>query len=268
MKKVFIPIFLAIVLIVPAAISGCYEDGQISISVTEEVITEEKDFIDFSELDIGSAFEVEITRSDSYSVVISAAESLFDYIEVAKSGQKLKIYLNPRHIFTDFTIGAKPLKAEITMPALRELELSGASSGTITGFRSANDLDLLVSGASTLKIINCTTSDADFEISGASRVSGNVTAENMRVEVSGASKFELTGSAEEIDLEVGGASRADMEDFILQYASVDVSGASEATLTVKGKVDIWLSGASRLYFYGNPEMGVLDVSGASTIKHK
>ncbi|MFC2070870.1 head GIN domain-containing protein, partial [Chloroflexota bacterium] len=257
MRKLFIPFILAAVLVVPALFLGCDEDSPIRIGVTEEVITEEKDFADFTEVDIGSAFEVEITRSDTFSVVVSADESLFDYIEVTKSGQELRIYLNPRHIFTDFTIGAKTLKAEITMPALRELTLSGASTGTITGFKSASDFDLVVSGASTLKIIDGGMNDAVFEVSGASKVSGNMTADNMEFEVSGASSVELSGSADEVVLNVSGASRLDMTDFTLQDASIELSGASEATVNVKGKVDVQLSGASRLYFYGNPDMGEL-----------
>ncbi len=268
MRKAIVPLILAAVLVVPAIFAGCELNGSGGTVAAEEVITEEKDFTDFTSVDVGSAFEVEITRSDSFSVVISADESLFDYVEVTRSGQELKIYLKPQHIFTDFTMGAKTLKAEITMPALYELQLSGATSGTITGFSSTHDFDLDVSGASTLEIVNGGFGDAAFEVSGASRVSGNMTATDIEIEVSGASSVELAGSAEDMVLDVSGASRADMTDFSLQNAEVELSGASEATLNVKGELDSELSGASRLYFYGNPDMGTPDVSGASTIKHK
>ena len=149
MRKAIVAAALAVVLVMSA---GCEGDGPIRIGVSEEVITEKKEFTGFTSVDAGSAFEVEITRSDSFSVVISAEESLFDYVEVTKTGNELKIYLNPRHIFTDFTIGAKTLKAEITMPAIDELRLSGASRGTITGFRSSNDFDTHISGASQLEV--------------------------------------------------------------------------------------------------------------------
>ncbi|MFC1900450.1 head GIN domain-containing protein [Chloroflexota bacterium] len=268
MKKVIISVILVFALLLSMVLSGCEEDGPIRIGSSEEVITEELDFTDFTEVDVGSAFEVEITRSDTFSVVINAAESLYDYVEVTKSGNELKIYLNPRHIFTDFTIGAKTLKAEISMPELRQLQISGASTGTITGFKSESDLDIEVSGASTLKIVDGGMDDAAFEVSGASRISGNLTADEMDIDISGASRVELSGSADELVTDVSGASKLDMENFILQDASIELSGASEGTLNVKGKVDAQLSGASRLYFYGNPDIGKLDVSGASTVKHK
>ncbi len=268
MDKRLILTVLAVFILLPALLTGCEEGGPIRIGSTEEVITEELEFSDFTEVDVSSAFEVEITRSDNFSVIISAEESLYDYVEVTKSGNKLKVYLNPRHIFTDFTIGAKTLKAEITMPVLTNLVVSGASSGTITGFKSKNDLELNVSGASTLEIVDCGMNDATFEISGASKLSGNMTADDMEIDISGASKVGLSGSGDKLSTEVSGASNLDMEKFILQSGDLDISGASEATLNIKGTVDAELSGASRLYFYGNPVIGDLDVSGASTVKHK
>ncbi|MFC2056358.1 GIN domain-containing protein, partial [Chloroflexota bacterium] len=159
-------------------------------------------------------------------------------------------------------------KVEIAMPALYGLQLSGASKGTITGLKSTRGFSLGLSGASSLETVDIVVGDAEFEVAGASRVSGNITADDAEFEVSGASSIELSGSADNIILEVSGASRVDLADFTLSDADVELSGASEATVNVKGRLDTALSGASRLYFYGNPTMGDTDVSGASTIKHK
>ena len=261
MRKAIIPIILVAVL-TAALLSGCEVTGPGS------VVTEEKDFADFTYVDVGSAFEVEITRSDTFSVIISADESLFDYIAVTKEGNTLRIYLKPRHIFTDFTLGAKTLRAEITMPALYGFQLSGASKGTVSGFKSSKDFNLNVSGASSVDIDDMEVGDIEFEISGASKVSGSVNASDVRFEVSGASEVELEGSANNIILEVSGASKINLADFPLSNANAKLSGASETTLDVKGRLDAVLSGASRLYFQGNPTMGNISVTGASTIKHK
>ena len=59
-----------------------------------------------------------------------------------------------------------------------------------------------------------------------------------------------------------------MTDVPVEDADVNLSGASEVTINVRGVLDIEMSGASRLYFYGNPTMGDTDVTGASTIKHR
>ena len=80
MKKVFLPVLVGLILIASTILPGC--DGE---SSTGEVITEKKALSNFNSIDIGSAFEVDITRSDTYSVVISADESLFAYFHTAGS---------------------------------------------------------------------------------------------------------------------------------------------------------------------------------------
>ena len=262
MRKVTIPIVLAAVLMTAVLHTGCVPTGQ------ENVITEEKDFTDFTHVDVEGTFEVEISQSDSFSTSVSADESFFDYIAVTKEGNTLRIYLNPRHTFTDFTLQARTLKAKITMPALYGLNLSGASKATVTGFKSSKDFNLNVSGASSVDIDDMEVGDAEFEISGASKVTGSVNASDVRFEVSGASEVELEGSAKNIILTASGASKVKLADFPLSNANAKLSGASETTLDVKGRLDAVLSDASRLYFQGNPTMGNISVTGASTIKHK
>lgn len=263
MKKTLVPVMALIGLLAVLVLPGCSETVE-----SGEVKTEKKDFTSFNRVEIGSAFEVDITRSDTYSITISADETLFDYIEVTKKGTTLIISLNPHHIFTDFTLGARVLKASITMPNLYGLDISGASEGVVTGFGSTADFDLTVSGASTIEMTNITVGNTRCEVSGASTVSGNITAANIVAEVSGASNLALSGSAKGIELNVSGASRADFSSFPLDDADVMLSGASTVTINVEETLDVVVSGASSLYFIGNPTLGTTSVSGASTIKHK
>jgi len=269
MKQRFFRNFLIIFLGPAILLSACSLTPIDETSAdSENDVTEVKDFINFNQLDISSAFVVKITQSDVYSISVTADEDLIELVSVTQEGDKVKIFLNPRHIFTDFTMGDKTLRAEITMPALDSLVLSGASTGTIKGFNSINNFNLVVSGASSLNGVDIVTGDAVFEISGASKVGGNLSAGNLDIEVSGASSLDLAGQARNINLVVSGASRVDLTDMALRDGDVTLSGASEATLNVSGELDIELSGASRLFFYGNPVMGEAKVSGASTIKHK
>ena len=262
MRKAIIPSTLVAVLTVLVLLSGCTTTG------LGGLVTEEKNFTDFTHVEVEGSFEVEITQSDSFSTTISADSNFFDYVAVAKEGETLRIYLNPRHTFTDFTLQAKTLKAKITMPVLHGLQLSGASKGTITGFKSPQDFNLNVSGASSLAMEDIEVDDAEFEVSGASKVTGNMDASDTRFKVSGASKVELVGSANNMTLNASGASKVNLTDFLLENAYVNLSGAGEATLNIKGRLDSVLSDASRLYFLGNPTMGNISVTGASTIKHK
>ena len=261
MRKVIAPLILTVILIAAALFPGCALTGS-------SVVTEEKDFTGFTDIDVGSIFEVDITRSDSFSINISADESLLDYVDVSQVGGRLSISLQPRQVFTDFTLQARTLKAEITMPLLLGLNLSGASTGTVSGFKSANDFNLDISGASSLKMTDIEVGAAELAISGTGKISGDMKARDTKLAVSGASQVELVGSANTAVLNASGASKIDLTNFTLGYASISLSGASEATVNVKERVDIVVSDASRLYFLGNPTMGNISVTGASTVKHK
>lgn len=227
------------------------------------IITKEFDFSDFTSVKVSHAFRVEITRSDSYQVSITASANLFDYIDVSKAGNALRISRKPYH----FPTRTAP-EVRINMPILNKLRLSGATKGTVAGFSSQDDFDLNVSGASGLDI-DMEAGKTKLEISGASRVSGNVKVADAEFTLSGASRAKLSGSVNNIVLNAWGASRLDLADFTLNDTSVSLKGASRATCgECCGNLDLDLSGASKFEYCGNPTMRDINVSGASTLNHK
>jgi hypothetical protein len=205
--------------------------------------TEGYAFADFTEVEIGSAFEFEMKQSSSYSINITADDNVIDHVQVSKDGQILKIRLERVSI-----LGPVTLRASVAMPQLHGLTASGASHGTVSGFSSTEDLDVTVSGAS--------------------RVTGDITAGNVEFDISGASTIQLEGSAEDIDANVSGASHFELEDFTVDNADVNFSGASSGTVNLDGSLDANLSGASTLWYIGEPTMGNINTSGASTISRK
>ena len=205
--------------------------------------TEAYAFSDFTEIQIGSAFEFEIQQSSSYNISITADDNVMEYVQVSQVGQTLKIGLGRFG-----PIGLVTLRASVAMPQLLGLTASGATRGTISGFSSTEDLDI---GAS-----------------GASRVTGDITAGNVEFEISGASTIQLEGSANDMVADVSGASRLNLDDFTVNNADVDFSGASSGTINLDGRLDADLSGASRLWYIGEPTMGNIDTSGASTVSKK
>jgi hypothetical protein len=258
-RRVAIIIVLAIVAVLSTIAIAC--NGIISGSGKLE--TKEMSYTDFTGLEVGSAFEVDITRADSYQVEITVDDNLLNYLDIHQSGKILRIGLKQPYVYPRTT-----QRATVTMPALTELELSGASKGRLTGFNSANPVEFRVSGASSLRIADFKAGETEFDVSGASRVSGNVQVTDGKFDVSGASNIELEGSAEDISIDVSGASRANLDDFTVANADVELSGASSATVNSSGKLDATVSGASTLYYLGNPTLGRIEVTGASTLKKR
>ena len=92
------------------------------------------------------------------------------------------------------------------MPMLSALELSGASKAEFTQFESADPFELRVSGAS--------------------EAMGDIEAGDVTIKVSGASDVRLEGKGRNLLLEVSGASHANLKQFTVQDAAIDISGAS------------------------------------------
>ena len=83
MKIIKVPVItLALITFLLIPILGC---GPVS--------TQTYDFADFTRVEVGSGFHVELVQSDSYSVSITASESLFNFIRVSQEADTLIIGL-------------------------------------------------------------------------------------------------------------------------------------------------------------------------------
>jgi hypothetical protein len=257
MKRIAPAIVLITVLTTVAILAGCIP-VLIHAGLTE---TREYNISDFTGIEIGHAFKIDITPSDKYSIAITAGENVFKYIDVYKSGNTLKIEVKGLH----WPFVNTKLEAKITMPEIHGLNLSGAAQGNAKGFKSSQDFSLMLSGASTLDM-DMEAGSFKSEISGASKLTGSLKASSSSIELSGASNIKLKGSGGNILIDGSGASHFELTDFTANDADIELSGASHASLDISGKMDVSLSGASSLRYAGNPTMGRLDITGASDIK--
>jgi len=225
------------------------------------LVTRNMDFDDFTAIEVTDAFEVDIAQSNSYGVSITADDNVFDYIQVSKTGERLTIGLASDHDY-----GSLTLRAEITMPELRELVLSGATHSTFSRYGSTQGLNADVSGASNLNMVDVSTGGAEIVISGGSEVMGEIVVNgNTRLIISGGSRIELEGTSDVLAVEGSGGSTMDLANYVVHNANVILSGESQTTIHLDGRLDCDLSGGSQLFYIGNPTFGDVNTSGGSTI---
>ena len=242
--------------VVTLGFTGCYYTSANSDTRTYDVTG-------FTGVNVSSAFQVVITRADGYSITVTAPH--IEQVRVEKQGNTLKVWREGNLWFTPFQ--AQP-KVEIGLPSLTSIELSGASRGEVSGFDSEEQMEIIISGASSLDVGDIATGELKAKVSGASRLEGNIKSEgNAEIEVTGASTVNLDGYANDIDLEASGASRASLGDYYAKNGDVTLSGASKGTVNLTGRLDANISGASDLSWKGNPTMGSIQTSGASSL-HK
>jgi hypothetical protein len=229
-------------LLMMVLLSGCVP---VTLTGSGNVVTQEESITGFDKVDISHSFEVNISQGESFSVVIRVDDNLVEHLQVVKQGSTLKIGLKPNR---DYTTRNATMEAEVTMPELIGLDLSGASHANITGFKSTEDLSVDLSSASSLH--------------------GDIETGDISIDLSSSSEMTLTGSGGDATIDVSSSSELDLSEFAVVNARVDASSASSATVNASGRLDVDASSTSNVYYLGEPTMGEIDTSGGSSVEPK
>ncbi len=194
---------------------------------------------DFDRLEIGDAFIIRVTVGNYFSVDVRGDRRNLDDIEVYKSGSTLVVrydeYENRKH----------ETYIDIVMPVITAAVFSGATNSVITGFDELALLNISLSGASV--------SQVDVETT------------QLSLNLSGASVADIRGLASTLNAEVSGASSMKAFTMPVANASLNVSGASVAKVNVSDNLEAVISGASTVFYRGNPVI-TQEVTGGSSLQ--
>jgi hypothetical protein len=227
------------------------------------VVTESYDYAGFTRVVVDSGFEVEIDSGggDAYQAWVTVDDNLVqEHLQVELDGDTLRIGLAPHWNYHDVTV-----KARVALPRLAGLDVSGSSSVVVTGLKSGAALELVASGSSAVEMAGVSFGDVGVDVSGASRVEGSVTLDELAGEVSGGSSVRLAGAAAGLRLEASGGSRLDLLELRAESGDLTLSGGSNGQVTVTGSLSVDASGGSLLEYAGDPQVSV-DASGGSDVE--
>ncbi len=124
------------------------------------------------------------------------------------------------------------LIAYITLPELTYLKAGGATNVTGETLFEADEMEIIVSGATSVKM------DIDVEY--------------LESYTSGAADLTLSGRAGVHKVEVSGAGSLKANSLVSEKATYSVSGAGDAFLNVTGELDGTTSGAADVRYVGDP----------------
>ncbi len=216
-----------------------------SIRAKGAVTVNEIELSGYTGLEVSHAFEVFVKFSDSEEkIVIEANDNLHDKIIVKMEGNNLIIRLKNN----TYVRGNATLKAYITTKYINYYDISGASSLVLE-----DELDAQT---------------AEIRMSGASNFTGDIYVSELELKLSGASEMSLFGNVDILDASLSGSSRMGNYDLLSKELIIDLSGSSDAYLTVTESIDIEASGASSLKYKGDAVIDHIELSGASEIIKK
>ncbi|MBR2199718.1 MAG: DUF2807 domain-containing protein [Bacteroidales bacterium] len=198
---------------------------------------------DFDRVKISNAMTVNIVCAETQSVEIRADESLIDNVKTKVVDGELRVFLDGKHLVIN---KKRKIEVNITVPTLNSLEASGACAVDVDGF-SNEDFSVNASGASDVDLYNL------------------VAKGNIRLDVSGASNVKADGSADKVVIHASGASKVSAKYLITNIADVHASGASDVSIAVNDEIYAHSSGASDIDYYGRPAVVDVSESGAGDV---
>lgn len=252
---------LAMFIIAASALSGCVLFPAVEGSgfLTDTGYS----FTGFSRVSIEQTCRLVIVPDAVYSVTVTCDDNIVPYLDVSLTGGEVQIGLKDWTNYRSVT-----LNAEVHMPALDGLALSGASEARVqNGFASGADLGVTISGASAVELDGLSCRNFTADISGTSTLAATaLSASALDVILSGMSDITASGSAPSLSINASGMSTAHLLGMISADADVILSGMSEAWLNVPGTIRLNASGDSTLDYQGSPTFQILELSGGSTIR--
>jgi hypothetical protein len=201
---------------------------------------------DFTGIQVSGGIDVYLSQSNEYALAVSASDEKYnaDIKTEVRNGILLISYDG-----NSFRLNSnRKLRAYISFKTLESLEGSGASDFIINGTLKANSIKI--------------------ELSGASEIKGTLHLDNLLLNLEGASIVKANGTVKNIKINANGASDIKNYDLVVDHCVAELSGASDVKITINKSLSAKASGASLLYYKGNPEKTEISSSGASSISQR
>lgn len=226
--------------------SALFSDTLLNTGISESMGTVEtsstRPIDNFTEIRASSALDIVLRQGASCEVQIEAEdESDRQYVKYQVRQGVLELSLRKG-------IRGNKLKVIVTVRDLDRVDLSGAVDLRSEGVLRLDDLDLRLSGASSIDL--------------------HLVLDELEVRSSGSSDIELRGSCNEFDLRTSGASSVDAFDFEAKHCEIHASGASNIEIAVEKELELEADGASEIRYKGNPNLRRNSVSGAASVRQK
>ena len=185
----------------------------------------------FNAIKAGGAVEVILTQGEVQSVVVETNANIQDRIELIVRNNTLVLKLNNVKIYD-------LLKLYITATEIERIQLSGASELMAVDTISGENLSLVASGASDIKML--------------------VAYQHINTKATGASLVKLIGKSVSHTVEARGASEVIAKALITTTTVVKASGASSCFVNAKTGLTYQVSGASDVRYVGKPQTVIVE----------
>lgn len=200
-------------------------------------------------IDLDGVISLKVRQGPVASLTLYGEADALKKVTVEQAGDTLRI---GTHKLRSFSFGNKQeLRAELTLPNLRQVVSGGVGSTEVNGF-NGDKLRLALEGAGAVRV-NAQYRNVDVRLGGVGSMTVNAgSSDNIDLNLSGAGHIEMTGQTRQLHASLGGVGRLDAQQLRADSVDVDMSGLGSASVYAKTSANMKLSGMGSAKVYGNP----------------
>ena len=162
----------------------------------------------------------------------------------------------------------RSLRAELVLPALRELVSESLGQSDVSGF-GGDHINLALDGAGAMSMQGSNYRVVKVTLGGLGSMNlQGLNAELIELNLEGAGFVTLTGQARVLRANMEGLGGLDAKQFMADTVSVDLSGLGSATVNAHLNANLNLSGLGSVTVYGKPLNRKVSVDGLGKVSWK
>ncbi len=221
----------------------------------ENYIKKEYDVSYFNSIEVSNMLTVNIEQAAKEYVNVEFPEEILPYLVV-------KVRNNTLHVYIDWEKASRKIYKKYTKGEYLDDYIVNIGMMDIHGIDA--------SGLTKVNVLNqCIVNNLEIDLSGVSTLNGHFTGTgNIEIDLSGASELDLTvNNFNDIAIDCSGAGKANINSQC-DISEIDASGAAEINYILSAKssrVEIDASGAARVEISGETQHMEVEASGAAKV---
>jgi hypothetical protein len=200
-------------------------------------------------INLDGVISLKVKQGPVASLTLYGKPEALKKVTVLQSGDQLRIDTGKSNTIN---FGNKQeVRAELTLPNLREVVSGGVGATEVNGF-SGDRLRLTLQGAGAVKV-NAQYRNVEVQLGGIGGMTVNTgNSDNVDLHLNGAGRIEMIGQTRQLNATLGGVGSLDAQQLRAENVDVRLTGLGNATVYAKTRATMNLSGLGSATVYGKP----------------
>jgi len=226
MKKIIVTI-LASLMFIPLALLAQSEKRKVE---------------SFHAISMGVPGDLYITQGNQLSLEVKGDPDDLEDLVTEVRNQTLVI----KYDRSGWNFGRDRVTIYVTTPEISEISLGGSGKVISENVLQSDELELDVSGSGKMEL--------------------QVEADKIDASISGSGNITFSGEADEVQLTISGSGNLDGEDLMADRYHVRISGSGRSRIYVGDELEAEISGSGSVYYKGDPDRVISNVSGSGRVR--